>query len=94
MNYQWQNYGSGINQDFSSNVLTNVAKYNLTGTPYTYGVELGGKYITNGGYYINPFVKYNDYQQQFSSGIGNASYGTLTPETSQFQIGLNFGLLI
>ena len=94
VNYQWQNFGSGISQDFSTTALGGLSQYNLTGTPYTYGIELGGKWITQSGLYINPFIKYNGYQQQFSAGTGVVSYGTLTPEVSQFQLGINVGLTI
>lgn len=94
INYQWQNFTKSINDDFNNNVVDNFANYILTGTPTSYGIDFGAKYITNNGFYVNPFIKYQYYQQVFSQTGGNIDYGTLTPTVNQYQFGINFGLII
>lgn len=94
LNYQWQNFSGQINADFNKNVLNNYTSYNLNGIPTTYGIDFGIKFITDGGYYINPFFKYQNYQQSFSQSGSIINYGTLNPAVSQYQVGINFGLTI
>jgi len=94
VNYQYQSFSGNINDDFNKNVLNNTAIYSLNGTPNTYGIDVGLKYITKGGLYFNPFFKYQEYQQNFNLTNGAINYGKLTPTVTQYQFGLNFGLII
>lgn len=91
-NYQWQSFGSGINNDFNKNVLNNYATYQLSGNPGNLGIGAGIKYITPKGFYFNPFFKYENYSQSFTQNGGVINYGTLSPATNQFQVGVNIGL--
>ena len=95
INYQLQNFSGDINNNFNQNVLNNTATYHMdNNNPSTYGIDIGIKYITKNGLYFNPYFKYQDYQQSFSLTGGLINYGTLTPTTNQYQIGINVGLSI
>ncbi|MFN8770766.1 MAG: hypothetical protein ACK5Z5_01095 [Neisseriaceae bacterium] len=93
-NYIWQSYGSELAADFNKNVLNNYVSYQLDGVPSNYGINIGVKYVTDKGYYISPFFKYQNYQQSFGYFSGNINYGTLTPAINQYQFGINFGLVM
>jgi hypothetical protein len=94
INYQLQNFNGSINTDFNQNVLNNYASYSIIGTPYTYGINIGAKYITKNGFYFNPFFSYQSYQQTFNVTGGSINFGTLTPSVDQYQFGIKFGLVI
>ena len=94
INYQLQNYSNSINSDFNKNVLNNYTTYSMIGTPVTYAVDIGVKYITRGGYYFNPFFKYQNFQQTYGVTGGTINYGNLIPSVNEYQFGLSFGLLI
>ncbi len=83
----WQLFGSSISNDFDKNVGIN--NYQLNGTPFSYGIEIGARFIKK-DFYLNPFFKYQNYNQSFSGG----RYGAQTSNSNQYQINVNFGWLI
>jgi hypothetical protein len=93
LNYQLQSFTGNINNDFS-NSLGSLASYSLTGNSYNAGIGVGVKYITSNGFYFNPFFKWQNYGQEFNPNNNTPNFGTLNPITNQYQVGLNFGLLI
>jgi hypothetical protein len=91
-NYQWQSFSGSINNDFNTNVLNNYANYQLSGNPGIINVALGAKYVTSNGFYVNPYFRYENYSQSFNQVSGSINYGTLNPNTNQYQVGVNIGL--
>lgn len=91
-NYQLQNFNSQINGDFNKNVLANYSTYTINNSPSIYGISLGAKYLSNNGFFISPFIKYQDYNQSFSVINNDINYGTVSPTTSQVILGINFGV--
>jgi hypothetical protein len=94
VNYQLQSPSDSINSDFNTHVLNNFTSYSISGSPEVLSANVGVKYITDGGYYFNPFFKYNNYQQSFNQSGGSINYGTLNPYVNQYQLGINIGLVI
>ena len=94
LGYQLQDYKTAINNDFSTNVLGGFAAYSLSGNPSIIDASLGLKYITQGGYYINPFFKFENYQQSFIQSSSGLSYGGLNSIVNQYQFGVNVGASI
>lgn len=94
INYQFQSFSGQINTDFNKNVINNQSTYSINGTPSTYQMEFGAKYITNNGLYISPFVKYQNYNQTFTQSSGNINYGSVNPNTNQIIVGVNFGVVL
>lgn len=94
-NYQVQNFANSVNEDFNNNVVNNRTNYQLSGASGDVMISLGIKHITAGGWYFNPFFKYENFSQTFVQNVGQGiNYGTLTPTTNQFQVGINVGVEI
>ncbi len=92
-NYQWQNFNEQINNNFNNNVLNNAAVYSITNAANSYNINIGFKYITDNYYYINPYVNYTNYTQEFSHSNIGANYGNLYPQTTEYQLGINIGII-
>ena len=75
-------------------MLNNFTSYSISGSPAVLSANAGVKYLTDRGYYFNPFFKYNNYQQSFTQSGGSINYGTLNPYVNQYQFGINVGLII
>ncbi|MFN8771113.1 MAG: hypothetical protein ACK5WP_09655 [Neisseriaceae bacterium] len=94
INYQLQSLSGQAPSDFNNNVINNYASYSLSGSPYTYGITLGAKYITSKGFFISPYVKYQNYNQSFTSNGGSINFGTINPQSSLYQAGIKIGLVL
>ena len=93
INSSLQNYDNSLATDFNNNVINGLAIYDKVDSSYSYGLDLGAKYITNSGFYINPFFKYQIYEQSLKAR-SNIDFGTVDPTTKVMQLGVAFGILI
>lgn len=90
-NYQQQFFDNQINTDLNNEV--NIASNYKINSNQNYNVNLGVKYVTENGFYFNPFINYQYYEQNFN---GNNSFGyeQINPSISQTLFGINFGIVL